>query len=48
MVQGEADTSEDQPTSIRGLPIVRVRDGFKSAVRAGADGQSSRVSYLIA
>lgn len=48
MVQGEADTSEDQPTSIRGLPIVRVRDGLKSAVRAGADGQSSRVSYLIA
>lgn len=47
MVQGEADTLESQPTTIRGLPIVRVRDGLKSAVRAGAASQPGRVSYMI-
>jgi hypothetical protein len=36
MVQGEADTWEHQPTTIRKLPIIRVRDGM-SAVRA--DGE---------
>lgn len=47
MVQGEADTLDSQPTTIRGLPIVRVRDGLESAVRAGADSQLGRVSYMI-
>lgn len=48
MVQGEADTFDPQPTTIRGLPIVRVRDGLRSAVRAGPDGKGGRISYLIA
>lgn len=48
MVQGEADTFEIHPTTIRGLPIVRVRDGHRSAVRAGAELQGGRVSYVIA
>lgn len=47
LVQGEADTLDLHPTTIRGLPIVRVRDGLRSAVRASAEDQAGRVSYVI-
>lgn len=47
MVQGEADTFAAQPTTIRGLPIIRSRDGTPSAVRAAIESQPGRASVII-
>lgn len=48
MVQDQVDTLEREPTTIRGLPIVRVRDSLKSIVGAGSEGRAAQASCVIA